>query len=205
MKIEYEEYRKNKISAEQLKREIQGKEKEKIIAQQQFNNLTTSLSNLGNIQNVISDILKVYEKLDKSQMDKIKAKSKIDEILRAYPALKDFRGAHNLMGDEKGLQERNENLKAEVDMLKKRISSGDDQVQKLQQQKEELERKKMSQQRESFDVENKAKELETLRKRKVELEESLRRIKDEIITLRTRIEGLDERKVNNIKRFLCVY
>jgi len=195
MKNEYEEYRKNKTLAEQLKREIQAREKEKMIAQQQFNNLTTSLSNMANIQNVISDIYKVYEKLEKAQLDKVKAKSKIDELLRAYPSLKDFRNSHNLISDEKGLQERIDSLKNETEILRKRISAADDQIHKFQQQKEELEKKKMSQQRESYDIENRTKELEGLKKRKVELEESVRRVKDEITTLKMRIEGLEEKRV----------
>ena len=201
MKIEYEEYRKNKTTAEQLKRDMQLKEKERMLAQQQVNHLNTNITNITNFLTVITDITKVYEKLEKAAGDRVRFRTKIDDLLKNYPGLREFRGSAGFE-DDKELQERVENLKSDINKLRKAIDNTDDQIQKLQLQKDEVEKRRMTQQKDVYDVENKIKELEGVKKRKVELEESIKRLKEEIDILRDRIEGLEEKRVRILLKTL---
>jgi chromosome segregation ATPase len=195
MKNEYEDYRKDKAAIDQLKKEIHAKEKERNIAQQQFNNLKISLTNFENIEAVISDIMKAKEKLEKAQEERRKIKSKIDDVLRSYPNIKDYRGQQSSGFDEKVLTDKMESIKTTITALRKKIASTDDQIQTFQTQKEEIERKRGAQQKDSFDIGNKVQELDSLKKRKTELDETVNKLTEETEILRTRIEGLEEKRV----------
>lgn len=196
MKNEYEEYRKNQIAIDQLKKEIHAKEKERNIAQQQFNNLKISLTNFENIEAVISEIMKAQEKLEKAQEERRKIKSKIDDISRSYPNIKDYRGQQSGGFDERVLLDKMESIKTTITTLRKKIASTDDQIQTFQTQKEEIEKKRSSQQKDSFDIGNKVQELDSYKKRKTELDESINRLTEEIEILKTRIEGLEDKRVS---------
>lgn len=198
MKTEYEDFIKNKDTVAQLKQEIEAKEKERSIFQQQYNNLKIKLSNIGNINDIIVDIYKVYEKIDKGNDEKRKVKSRIDDIYRVYPVLRDYRAAHMENTDSKIIQEKMDIVKSEIDREKKRIVDTENQLQTLQNKKALIDQKKVSNQRESIEFENKSKELEDVKKKKVELEDSITKGKEEADILKNRIEGLEEKRVKFI-------
>ena len=195
MKNEYEEFRKNQTLVSQLRRDIKMKEKERNISMQQVNNLKTTITNIENIQAIIADILKLFEKVNRNKEEVKRVRSKLSDLVKNCPELKNANVSNINHQDEKELSESINNIQLEIESMRRKTNEADNQILRLQQQKEDFEKRKTSQQKESYDLESKTKELESLKNRSVELEETAKQLREEVIILRDRTEGLDEKRV----------
>lgn len=195
MKNEYEEFRKNKQIIAQLEKDIQNKEKEKTISQQQFNTLKANVDNLTSIEELIAQIRGISEKLDKLNAEKEELTSKINNMKRLYPALQDPKNIKTVVYDEKKLEDRINIIKKEVAAAQDKLNDLDSQIAAQELQKEELDNIRDVSKKDFDELDRKTKELEELKAKKNEHEFILKKSREEIERLTETNDELEEKRV----------
>jgi len=195
LKNEYEEFRKNKQIIAQLEKDIQNKEKEKTISQQQFNTLKANVDNLTSIEELIAQIRGISEKLDKLNAEKEELTSKINNMKRLYPALQDPKNIKTVVYDEKKLEDRINIIKKEVAAAQDKLNDLDSQIAAQELQKEELDNIRDVSKKDFDELDRKTKELEELKAKKNEHEFILKKSREEIERLTETNDELEEKRV----------
>lgn len=195
MKNEYEEFRKNKQVIAQLEKDIQNKEKEKTISQQQFNTLKANVDNLTSIEELIAQIKGISEKLDKLNTEKEELTGKINNMKRLYPALQDPKNLKTVVYDEKKLEDRISSIKKEVAAAQDKLNDLDGQITAQELQKEELDNIRDVSKKDFEDLDRKTRELEELKAKKNEHESILKKSREEIERLTEANDELEEKRV----------
>ena len=180
----------------QIEREITTKEKEKIIFLQQLNNLKTTLDNYSNIFNIFEQIKSKSERINKIKFEIQEKREKIMAIEKQYPSIKknDLMPSQRLM-DDKQIKETLDNNIAEYMKLDKQNELIQKELNDLENKKIQIEQKQRMKEEENRKLASKREEFNILKKKKIETDAEIPKIKNELELIGFRLQELESELV----------